>query len=106
MGPTDPAILDKQVFAAVKPGGTYIVIDHAAEAGSGLRETDTLHRIDPEFVKQQVEAACFEFVGESDVLRNPNDGRKAKVFGPSIRGVTDHFFYTFRKPANAQSIAH
>ena len=80
MGPTDPAMLDKAVFAALKPGGTYIVIDHVAEAGSGLRDTDTLHRIDPAFVKQQVEAAGFEYVGESDVLRNPNDDHKAKVF--------------------------
>jgi len=106
MGPTDPAILDKQVFAALKPGGTYIVIDHAAEAGSGLRDTDTLHRIDPAFVKQQVEAAGFEFVGESDVLRNPNDDHKATVFDPAIRGRTDQFAYKFRKPDTAQASAH
>lgn len=102
MGPADPALLDKQVFAALKPGGTYIVIDHAAEAGSGMRDTDTLHRIDPAIVKQQVEAAGFEFVGESDVLRNPNDDHKAKVFDPEIRGRTDQFVYKFRKPATAQ----
>src|SRR3546814_677782 len=59
---------DKRVFAALKPGGIYVVIDHAAEAGSGLRDTDTLHRIDPAIVKQQVVAAGFEFVGESPVL--------------------------------------
>jgi predicted methyltransferase len=105
MGPTDPAILDKQVYAALKPGGTYIVIDHVAEAGSALRDTETLHRIDPALVKQQVEAAGFEFVGESDVLRNPNDDHKAKVFDPSIRGVTDQFVYKFRKPSAAQASA-
>ena len=101
MGPTDPAILDKQVFAALKPGGTFIVIDHVAEAGSGLRDTDTLHRIDPAFVKKQVEAAGFEYVGESDVLRNPNDDHKKIVFDDSIRGHTDQFVYKFRKPAAA-----
>jgi predicted methyltransferase len=106
MGPTDPSILDKAVFAALKPGGTYIVIDHVAEAGSGLRDTDTLHRIDPALVKQQVEAAGFEFVGESDVLHNPNDDHKAKVFDPSIRGVTDQFVYKFRKPGTAPASAH
>ena len=106
MGPTDPAILDRQVFAALKPGGTYIVIDHAAEAGSGLRDTDTLHRIDPAFVKQQVEAAGFEFVGESDVLHNPNDDHKAKVFDPAIRGYTDQFVYKFRKPMATDTHAH
>lgn len=99
MGPTDPALLNKAVFAALKPGGTYIVIDHAAEAGSGLRDTDTLHRIDAALVKQQVEAAGFEYVGESAVLRNPADDHTLKVFDKAIRGHTDQFAYKFRKPA-------
>ena len=102
MGPTDPAILNKAVFAALKPGGTYIVVDHVAEAGSGLRDTDTLHRIDPALVKQQVEAAGFEYVGESDVLRNPADDHTLKVFDDAVRGHTDQFAYKFRKPVAAQ----
>jgi predicted methyltransferase len=101
MGPTDPALLNKAVFAALKPGGVYIVVDHAAEAGSGLRDTDTLHRIDPSIVKSQVTAAGFEFVGESDVLRNAADDHKLKVFDPAIRGHTDQFAYKFRKPKTA-----
>ena len=102
MGPTDPAILNKAVFAALKPGGTYIVVDHVAQAGSGLRDTDTLHRIDPATVKQQVTKAGFEFVGESAVLRNPNDTHTLKVFDKSIRGHTDQFAYKFRKPKTAR----
>ena len=102
MGPTDPAILNKAVFAALKPGGTYIVVDHVAEAGSGLRDTDTLHRIDPATVKQQVTKAGFEYVGESAVLRNPNDTHTLKVFDKSIRGHTDQFAYKFRKPKTAK----
>jgi len=106
MGPTDPAVLNKAVFAALKPGGTYIVIDHVAEAGSGLRDTEKLHRIDPAIVKQQVEAAGFEYVGESDVLRNPKDDHKATVFDDAIRGHTDQFAYKFRKPATTSDHAH
>ena len=102
MGPTDPALLDKAVFAALKPGGTYIVIDHAAETGSGLRDTDTLHRIDPAFVRKQVTDAGFEYVGESDVLRNPADDHTLKVFDAAIRGHTDQFAYKFRKPTTAK----
>ena len=98
MGPVDLASFNKQVFAALKPGGVFVVVDHAAESGSGLRDTETLHRIDPDIVKQQVEAAGFEFVGESDVLRNPADDHKLKVFDKSIRGKTDQFVYKFRKP--------
>lgn len=98
MGPTDPAILNKAVFAALRPGGTYIVIDHVAAKGSGLRDTDTLHRIDPALVRQQVEAAGFEYVGELRVLRNPKDDHTLTVFDKSIRGHTDQFVYKFRKP--------
>jgi len=98
MGPTDPAVLNKAVFEALEPGGVYIVIDHSAEDGSGLRDADALHRIDPLLVRQQVEAAGFEFVGESEVLRNAGDDRTLKVFDPSVRGHTDQFVYKFRKP--------
>jgi predicted methyltransferase len=100
MGPTDPAVLNAAVFAALEPGGLYIVIDHVAEAGSALRDTDTLHRIDPAAVKQQVLDAGFEYVGETDVLRNPADDHTRNVFDPAIRGHTDQFAYKFRKPAN------
>jgi predicted methyltransferase len=90
--------LDKAVFAALKPGGIYLVLDHSAEQGSGFRDTSTLHRIDEEAVKKEVMEAGFELVGESDVLRNPNDPRTAKVFDPAIRGKTDQFILKFRKP--------
>ncbi|HET7656494.1 MAG TPA: class I SAM-dependent methyltransferase [Luteimonas sp.] len=99
MGPTDPAILNAAVFQALKPGGIYLVIDHSAEEGSGLRDTDTLHRIDPAIVRQQVVAAGFEYMGESDVLRNEADDRTLKVFDPAVRGHTDQFVFKFRKPA-------
>ncbi|TAK38225.1 MAG: methyltransferase [Lysobacteraceae bacterium] len=98
MGPTDPAVLNKAVYDMLKPGGLYVVIDHVAEAGSGMRDTETLHRIDPAVVKQQVEAAGFEYRAESDVLRNEADDHTLKVFDPSVRGHTDQFVYRFRKP--------
>jgi predicted methyltransferase len=99
MGNVDPAVLNKQVFAALKPGGLYVIVDHVAEAGSGLRDTDTLHRIDPAIVRKEVEAAGFVFDGESNVLHNPADPHNIKVFDKSIRGHTDQFVYRFRKPA-------
>lgn len=98
MGPTDPALLNNAVFKALKPGGVYLIVDHAAEPGSGLRDTNTLHRIDPAIVKAQVTAAGFVYEGESEVLRNPADPHTALVFDKSIRGHTDQFAYKFRKP--------
>jgi predicted methyltransferase len=94
----DIAAFNKSVFDALKPGGVFIVLDHAAAAGSGGRDTSTLHRIDPAAVKSEVQAAGFEFVGESKVLANPQDDHTAKVFDPAIRGKTDQFIFKFRKP--------
>ncbi len=99
MGPVDMKKFDKEVFDALKPGGVFIVIDHAAPAGSGVSDTNTLHRIDPEVVKQEVESAGFVFDGSSDALVNPKDPLDIKVFDPSIRGHTSQFIYRFRKPA-------
>jgi predicted methyltransferase len=98
MGPADLGVFGKQVLAALKPGGLFVVIDHKAEAGSGIRDTDTLHRIDPEVVKREMTAAGFVFDGSSDALHNPADPLTAKVFDASIRGHTDQFIYRFRKP--------
>jgi len=92
------AAFNGAIFKALKPGGTYVVIDHAAAAGSGLRDTETLHRIDPAIVKKQVLAAGFQWVGESTALANPKDDHSLLVFKPEIRGVTDQFVYKFRKP--------
>jgi len=94
----DVADFDKAVFNALKPGGVFIVLDHAAEAASGFRDTSTLHRIDPEAVKKEVLSAGFRFEGESRVLRNRSDAHTAKVFDPSIRGHTDQFMLKFRRP--------
>jgi predicted methyltransferase len=99
MGKADLLALDRQAFATLKPGGLFVVIDHVAAAGTGLADTETLHRIDPATVRQQIEAAGFVFDGESQALRNPADPHTAKVFDASIRGHTDQFMYRFRKPA-------
>jgi predicted methyltransferase len=97
-GPADLAAMNKAIYDALKPGGIYIVLDHAAQAGSGLRDTETLHRIDPAQVKKEVLAAGFVFAGESKVLHDPADDHTKKIFDSSIRGKTDQFIFKFRKP--------
>lgn len=92
--------MNASAFAALKPGGLYIVIDHSALAGAAL-ETDAeaaLHRIDQARVRAEVEAAGFVFDAESEVLRNAEDTRTISVFDPAIRGRTDQFMMRFRKP--------
>ncbi len=98
MGKTDPAILNAAVFKLLKPGGTFLIIDHMAKPGTGLSDTDTLHRIDPAIVRKEVEAAGFKFAGESKVLENPDDPLDIPVFAKSIRGHTSQFAYKFVKP--------
>jgi predicted methyltransferase len=98
MGPADVAALNKRFFDALKPGGIYLVIDHVAEAGSGLRDTESLHRIDPKRLRREIEAAGFEFDAQSNALRNRSDDHKKSVFAPGVRGRTDQVVYRFRKP--------
>jgi predicted methyltransferase len=98
MGPTDPAILNRAVYRALKPGGLYVIVDHRGRPGTGIKETETLHRIDPPAVKAQVTAAGFRFEGESPLLANPKDPLTVVVFDKSIRGHTDQFAMKFRKP--------
>jgi predicted methyltransferase len=98
MGPADVGAFDRQVYAALKPGGVYVVLDHVAATGSGIGATETLHRIDPERVKADALAAGFKFDGESKILANPADDHMKNVFAPEIRGHTDQFLFRFRKP--------
>ena len=86
------------VSIPLRPGGTFMVIDHMAKAGRGLNDTDTLHRIDPASVRQIVEGAGFRFAGESKVLNNPADPLDIPVFDAKIRGHTSQFAYKFVKP--------
>jgi predicted methyltransferase len=94
----DVPAIDKMIFDALKPGGVFIVLDHAAEKGSGFRDTSTLHRVDPEAVKKEVESVGFKFEGRSEILRNANDPHTEKVFESSVKGKTDQFLLKFRKP--------
>lgn len=96
--PLDLAAFNRAVYDALKPGGVFVIVDHMAPAGSGTRDTDTLHRIDPEVVKHEVESAGFVFDGSSAALLNPKDPLTIPVFDKSIRGHTSQFIYRFRKP--------
>jgi len=94
----DVGAFNSAVFKLLKPGGYYVIVDHAAPAGSGLKNTEDLHRIDPAALRAEVEQAGFVFDGQSAVLANPADPKTALVFDPSIRGRTDRFAFRFKKP--------
>ena len=98
MGPVDTAAFNKAVYEALKPGGSYVVLDHSAAPSAAADVTETLHRIESSTVRREVEAAGFKFDSESSILANPADPRTAKVFDTTIRGHTDQFILKFRKP--------
>jgi predicted methyltransferase len=85
-------------FKALKPGGTYFIVDHEAGKGVGATVTKTLHRIEGATVKQEVEAAGFRLEAESPLLQHPADDHSQRVIETGIRGKTDQFVYRFRKP--------
>jgi predicted methyltransferase len=91
----DAAGMNAEAFRVLEPGGRYFIVDHNAEAGSGMRDTQTLHRIDKEHVRAEVEAAGFSLESESHAMENPDDpltGSNRDDAGSS------QFAYTFVKP--------
>ncbi|MBL8548711.1 MAG: class I SAM-dependent methyltransferase [Hyphomonadaceae bacterium] len=95
----DVAAGNRAIFNAIKPGGTLIVIDHSAIAGSpAVATADTLHRIDEAIVRRDLEAAGFVYEADTQLLRNPADARTVNVFDAAIRGHTDQFALRFRRP--------
>jgi len=99
-GPEATEQINKAIFDALKPGGLYVVIDHASAAGQDAAAMTRLHRIDKTIVISEVSAAGFVLDGESTVLQNPADTHELAVFDPAIRGKTDQFVLRFKKPAH------
>ncbi len=94
----DTVAMNARIFAALRPGGRYLVIDHKAEDYSGWRDAGGLHRIDEATIVQEVLAAGFELVASSNILANPDDDHRVSMRDPSIRGRTDRAVLVFQKP--------
>jgi len=97
----DRARMNANIFGALKPGGRFVVVDHAARPGAGLADVQTLHRIEEGVVRQEVEAAGFRLAKTADFLRNPSDPRDwndAPSAAAERRGTSDRFALLFGKP--------
>lgn len=94
---TDRAAMNRALFRALKPGGFYVIADHAGRPGTGISEAGTLHRIEEAFLKQEVEAAGFRLAAEGMFLRNPNDPRDRNT--PDPPQPKDQFVLKFQKPS-------
>ena len=92
----DRAAMNRAIFRALKPGGFYVIADHAGRPGTGISESGTLHRIEESFLRGEVEAAGFRLAAEGDFLRNPNDPRDQNT--PNPPQPKDEFVLKFVKP--------
>lgn len=92
----DRGQMNKAVFAALKPGGMYVIADHSGRPGTGISESGTLHRIEEAFLRKEVEAAGFKLVAEGSFLRNPGDPRDKAAPDPAM--PKDEFVLKFVKP--------
>jgi predicted methyltransferase len=92
----DRARMNRAVFRALKPGGLYVIADHAGRPGTGISESGTLHRVEEDFVKREVEAAGFRLAAEGQFLRNPADPRDRNTPEPPM--PKDEFVLKFVKP--------
>lgn len=95
----DPAKSFAEAFRVLKPGGSFVILDHAAKTGEPPATTgDKLHRIDPLAVKAMATTAGFTLEEESPILANPQDDHTKGVFDPAIRRHTDQFLLRYKKP--------
>jgi predicted methyltransferase len=92
----DRAGMNRRVFESLKPGGIYLIADHAAKVGAGVSASKSLHRIEESVLRREVEAAGFRFVEAASFLRNPEDPREERVF--SLKIPVDNFVLKFVKP--------
>lgn len=93
------AQMNRSIFQALKPGGTYVVADHAGRPGTGISESTTLHRIEEAFLRSEVEAAGFRLVESGSFLRNPADPRDKET--PDPPQPKDEFILKFVKPVES-----
>jgi predicted methyltransferase len=92
----DRTRMNALLFAALKPGGRMVVVDHSARAGTGITEGKTIHRIDEAVVKEELGKAGFVLDAEGSFLRNPDDARTEHSYNPKV--PTDKFALRFVKP--------
>jgi predicted methyltransferase len=92
----DRAVMNRKLYAVLKPGGVLVIADHSAKEGAGTSVSKTLHRIEEATLKSEVEAAGFKLVTEADFLRHPEDPRDEPIFRPKV--PVDEFVLKFQKP--------
>ena len=90
-----PASIEPSMSDSSLVGFTSSLTMFEAATGTGTSRAESLHRIEPAVVREEVETAGFVLDAESTTLANKDDPHSTKVFDPSIKGETDRFAYRF-----------
>lgn len=89
--------VNRSVFGALKPGGLYGIVDHTRRHMEP-DNNENGRRMDPVLVIEEVQAAGFELVDYSPVLRRPDDELRYEVGRPTVTGNSDRFTLLFARP--------
>jgi len=87
-----------QIYASLKKGGKLVIIDHAAQKGTGIETTAKLHRIDEQWAINDIQKAGFKFIKSSNVLKNPKDDHTLDIWKKKVFHKTDRFVHLYIKP--------
>jgi predicted methyltransferase len=96
-GPEGRAAMNAAVFAALKPGGVYAVVDHTRRHMEA-DNNENGRRVDPVLAILEIEEAGFEFAGYSDLHFRPDDTLVFEVGRKTVTGNTDRWTLKFVKP--------
>ncbi len=94
----DMTVFHDKLFKALKPGGIYLVIDHAGVIGEDMKRTLPMHRLDPSVLRSGIQAAGFDLVIDSRMLERTDDDHKWTIYTAGKGDQTDQTVYMFRKP--------
>jgi predicted methyltransferase len=97
-GQVDTVAFDRAVYKALKPGGTFFILDHQGAPGLTDAQIEKLHRINRDVVIKEVTSVGFKLAAEGKFLRRPGDDHTKSIFDPAIRGHTDQYALKFVKP--------
>jgi predicted methyltransferase len=99
-GKVDTVAFDRAVYAALKPGGIFFILDHQGPPGLTNDDIAKMHRINSDVVIREVTSAGFKLAAQGDFLRQATDDHSKPIFDPSVRGHTDQYALKFVKPAS------
>jgi predicted methyltransferase len=97
-GKVDTLAFDRSVYKALKPGGTFFILDHQGPASLTDDQIGKMHRINRDVVVREVTSVGFKLADEGNFLRRSSDDHTLPIFDKAVQGHTDQYALKFVKP--------